>query len=433
MGVPSFPVGIFIRSGGRPLINAVLQQHSEDAAVLHSIRSTLTDAPHVKLKHIRRFDDRIAAHLDGLAVAGEQGWPMLDAALANPSPGAMFATAIGAVESRSTERLDRLYALAEAVPETQRGLASAFGWVEQNQLRGIVVGLLAAPSPFLRTLGIGACAMHRIDPGQVRDVALEAPSSALRARALRACGELGRRELLPSCLGMLNAEDSESRFWSAWSAVLLGNRGPALDALRAIGSVPGQHRSRAFRLGLQATDQQNAQSWLRQLAQDPEQLRFSIQGAGIAGNPKYVPWLIQHMKEKKTARIAGEAFSLITGLDLAYLDLEIKPPEEGSGAAPNDDPADPNVEMDADDGLPWPDQERISRWWEANGGRFDAGERYFMGGPLTRDQALRTLKDGFQHQRIFAAHYLCLLEPGTLLFEWRAPAFRQQRLLAAVG
>ncbi len=177
---------------------------------------------------------------------------------------------------------------------TQRGLASAFGWVEQNQLRGIVVGLLAAPSPFLRTLGIGACAMHRIDPGQVRDVALEAPSSALRARALRACGELGRRELLPSCLGMLNAEDSENPFWSAWSAVLLGNRGPALDALRAIGSVPGQHRSRAFRLGLQATDQQNAQSWLRQLAQDPEQLRFSIQGAGIAGNPKYVPWLIQH-------------------------------------------------------------------------------------------------------------------------------------------
>jgi uncharacterized protein (TIGR02270 family) len=414
------------------VVAPVLVQHAEDAAVLHAVRTTLTAAPHVRLHHLLRFDDRLAAHLDGLSVAGEAAWPLCDAALARPTPSALFTCAFTAIEAKSAERLDRLYALAEAVPETQRGLASAFGWVEQDQLRGIVAGLLAAPNPFLRTLGIAACAMHRIDPGQVRDVALEAPSSALRARALRACGELGRRELLPSCLGMLNAEDPESRFWSAWSAVLLGNRGPALDVLREIGSVQGPRRSRAMRLALQALDQDEAQFWLRKLVQDPEDLRLSIQGAGIAGEPKYVPWLIQHMADKKTARIAGEAFSLITGLDLAYLDLEIKPPEEGSGAGPNDDPADPNVEMDADDGLPWPDPERISRWWDANGGRFDAGERYFMGATLTREQALRALKEGFQRQRILAAHYLCLLEPGTPLFEWRAPAFRQQRLLAAM-
>jgi uncharacterized protein (TIGR02270 family) len=414
------------------IIPVILSQHAEDAAVLHSSRTSLTRAPHVRLRHIWRFDDRLAAHLDGLLVGGEQAWPFVDVELVRPTAGAMFVATIVAVQSRSVKRLQHLYALAEAVSESHAGLISAFGWVEQDQLRGIVAGLLGAPNPFLRTLGIGACAMHRIDPGQVRDVALEAPSSALRARALRACGELGRRELLPSCLGMLNAEDPESRFWSAWSAVLLGNRGPALDVLREIGSVPGPRRSRAMRLALQALDQDQAQSWLRKLVQDPEDLRLSIQGAGIAGEPKYVPWLIQHMADKKTARVAGEAFSLITGLDLAYLDLEIKPPEEGSGAGPNDDPADPNVEMDADDGLPWPDPERISRWWDANGGRFDAGERYFMGGTLTREQALRTLKEGFQRQRILAAHYLCLLEPGTPLFEWRAPAFRQQRLLAAM-
>jgi uncharacterized protein (TIGR02270 family) len=415
------------------VIRIIVNQHAEDAAVLHSIRSSLTAAPHVRLKHIGRFDDRVAAHLDGLTVAGEQGWPMVDAALANPSPGAMFAAAIGAIESRSTVRLNHLYALAEAVPEIRRGLTSAFGWVEQDQLRGIVAGLLAAPNPFLRTLGMAACAMHRIDPGQVRDAALEAPSSALRARALRACGELGRRELLPSCLGMLNAEDPESRFWSAWSAVLLGNRGPALDALREIGSVPGARRARALRLALQALEPNEAQSWLRQLAQDPEQLRFSIQGAGIAGESKYAPWLIQHMTDKKTARLAGEAFSMITGLDLAYLDLEVKPPEEGSSAGPNDDPADPNVEMDVDDGLPWPDPERISRWWESNGSRFEPGTRYFLGAPVTRENCVRALKEGFQRQRLLAAHYLCLLEPGTVLFEWRAPAFRQQRLLAAMS
>jgi hypothetical protein len=35
-----------------------------------------------------------------------------------------------------------------------------------------------------------------------------------------------------------------------------------------------------------------------------------------------------------------------------------------------------------------------------------------------------------QRQRILAAHYLCLLDPGTPLFNTSAPAWRQQRWLA---
>ena len=232
---------------------------------------------------------------------------------------------------------------------------------------------------------------------------------------------------------MLSAEDPESRFWSAWSAVLLGNRGPALEALKAIGSAPGPRSTRAMRLALQAMEHDEAQSWLRQFARDPADVRILIQGAGIVGDPAFVPWLIQHMADKKTARLAGEAFSLITGLDLAYLDLELKPPEGGSGVGPNDDPADPNVELDADEGLPWPDPVRITHWWDTNGARFEAGSRSFMGGALTREQALRTLKEGFQRQRIIAAQYVVLLTPGTPLFEWRAPARRQQQQLATLG
>ncbi len=416
----------------RAIIPSIVFQHAEDAAVLHSIRTRLTTAPHVKLKHIRRFDDRVAAHLDGLSVAGEQAWPMLDAALASPSSGAVFAAAVMAIEGKSTERLNRLYALAEAVPEGQRGLLAAFGWVEQDRLRGIVAGLLASPTPFLRLLGIAACAMHRVDPGKVRDAALEGPATALRARALRAVGELGRRELLPTCLGMLNAEDEASRFWAAWSAVVLGNRAAGLTALRGVAEVPGPFRSRAFNLSLLALEQGEVRAWLRRMSGNPENLRLLIQGTGIVGDPLVVPWLIEHMSDPKTARLAGEAFSVMTGLDLAYLDLELKPPQNG-GAGPNDDPDDPNVDMDADDGLPWPDPERITRWWDSNGGRFAPGTRYFLGAPLTREHCLRGLKEGFQRQRILAAHYLCILEPGTTLFEWRAPSARQLRLLAAMG
>jgi uncharacterized protein (TIGR02270 family) len=175
-----------------------------------------------------------------------------------------------------------------------------------------------------------------------------------------------------------------------------------------------------------------AHSVLQELARDPENLRWLIQGSGIGGDPTYVPWLIQHMANDRTARLAGEAFSLIVGTDLALLDLERKPPENFE-SSPSDDPDDPNVEMDADDGLPWPDPEQISRWWAANAGRFRPGSRYFMGAPVTREHCIDILKNGYQRQRILAAHYLCLLEPGTPLFNTSAPAWRQQKLLGQIG
>jgi uncharacterized protein (TIGR02270 family) len=88
--------------------------------------------------------------------------------------------------------------------------------------------------------------------------------------------------------------------------------------------------------------------------------------------------------------------------------------------------------MDQDDDLPWPDPELIRPWWEKNGSHFQSGTRYFMGKSVTREHCIDVLKNGYQRQRILAAHYLCLLEPGTPLFNTSAPAWRQQRLLATM-
>lgn len=161
-------------------------------------------------------------------------------------------------------------------------------------------------------------------------------------------------------------------------------------------------------------------------------MRLLIQGIGVAGDPHFVPWLIQQMQDLKLTRLAGESFSLITGLDLAQLDLERKPPESAE-FGPNDDPNDDNVAMDEDDGLPWPDPEKIGAWWQINGHRFAAGTRYFMGETPSPAHCLAVLKNGFQRQRMAAAVYLCLMKPGTPLLNTAAPAWRQQRWLDAMG
>jgi hypothetical protein len=55
-----------------------------------------------------------------------------------------------------------------------------------------------------------------------------------------------------------------------------------------------------------------------------------------------------------------------------------------------------------------------------------------MVAPPSRAHCIGILKNGFQRQRIAAAYHVCLLNPGTPLFEWRAPAWRQQRELAGM-
>ena len=406
-------------------------QHVEEAAHLRHVRSVLVRAPHVRLLHLGRLDERIAAHLDGVAVAGEYGTGLAQQALERPGTGEVFVATLRAIEDRDADRLDKLLAIAEAVPASRAGLLSAFGWASAADLQGITKALLDAAQPWRREVGLAACAMHGVDPGAVLAGALRDADAGLRARALRVAGQCGRRDLLDGCLAALTDEDERCAFEAAQSALLLGDRAASLAALASLAvdtGANGKPKLAALRSVLKVVSPERAQSMLAVLAKDAAQVRSVIYGVAIAGDPHYVPWLIAQMEDLALARLAGEAFSFITGLDLAYLDLDRKPPEYAE-LGPNGDPADDDVAMDEDESLPWPDAEKVGSWWRVNGHRFAPGARYFIGEVPSPPHCLSVLETGFQRQRIAAAEYLSLLQPGTPLFNVAAPSWRQQRLL----
>lgn len=414
----------------RPPIPVVVMQHVEEAAHLHRVRSMLVRAPHVRLLHLGRFDERIAAHLDGVAVAGAYGAGLALQAMERPGPGEVFVAAVGAIKGHDADRLDRLLAIAEALPAARAGLLSALGWVSAADLQGITTALLTSEaSPWRRQAGLLACAMHGVNPGPPLAAGLRDADAGLRATALRVAGRCARADLAESCLAALADADPRCAFEAARSALLLGDRTEPQAALEALAAdaVSPFHLA-ALQLALKLMPTQRARALLAALAQDPARARTLIQGIAIAGDAHYVPWLIAQMQDLKLARVAGEAFAFITGLDLAYLDLDRKPPE-GIELGPNDDPEDDNVAMDEDENLPWPDPDRIDTWWRSNGAHFASGMRYFMGAVPTPASCLEVLKTGFQRQRSAAAEYLALLTPGTLLFNTAAPTRRQQRLL----
>jgi uncharacterized protein (TIGR02270 family) len=411
--------------GERPAIPVIIHQHVAEAGILHDIRSRLVHAPHVKLEHLARFDQRVAAHLDALAIAGPVATTACLAALETTSSGGLFAATVRIVEGSDEEVLGRLCAFAEAAVEIRSGLMSAFGWVSPAHLQGLVIRLLRSENEFKRLIGITACALHRVDAGIAAHVSQRSRPES-RARALRAVGELGLSGSLPGTMD----DDPRCRFWQIWSSVLLGARNSALEDLFGEWTKQSNDSDRALSLFLQASSvTDHVRQVLRKSMAEGMSRRTAIRSVSIVGDPSQLPWLIAHMSDERLARTAGEAFSLVTGADIGLLDLDRKPPEDFH-SGPTDNPDDDNVDMDPDEGLPWPDVRKIEDWWMRNRDRFTPGQRYFMGAPVTKEHCIHVLKHGYQRQRILAAQYLCLLEPGTPLFNTSAPAWRQQRLLA---
>lgn len=421
--------------------DVVLLQHADHASFLWGLRADAVTAPHYRLADLAKLDSRLEANIDGLRIAGEEGWQLCAKELAWEEPGEVFAAAVLAVESGDLSKIQSVLKVATKSLELSKGFISALGWIEYTQAEPYIKTLCASLAAVERRIGIAASAIDRKDPRHYLTEALSDPDPLLRARAARAVGELGRIDLVPTLQKDLASDDDACCFWSAWSTALVAGGGPAVEILRSAAESPGPNQERALQLALRRMDMVSAISWQEQLAthratedhsaKPSPSGRVAVIATGVLGDPVLVPWLFDQMNIAQLARVAGEAFTMITGVDIAYQDLDADKPE-GFEAGPTEDPNDNNVEMDPDERLPWPDANLIAQWWQKNGQKFRSGVRHLLGKPITVDWMQQVLRTGRQRQRAAAALELAILQPGTPLFEVRAPGFRQQALLRAL-
>lgn len=414
------------------VVSHIIEQHAEEAAFLWVLRSYAVHAPHYRLKDLAKLDNRVEAHLDGLRIAGAEGWELCAQALEIGEAGEVFAAGLLALESKDPQKLVKVLGVAEASPEACKGLISALGWTEPAKLSGTVKQWLASASDFHKFIGISACSIHRVDPGKILDDLIQDADAPvpLRARALRAAGELKRRDLIHGLRACFLSKDAPVRFWAAWSAVMLGNRNEALEALKTFIVTGAKQFPKALPILLRALPVDQAGALLKGLAQYPERQRDLVAGTGMIGDPFYVPWLIKQMETPELARLAGESFSFITGADIAYEDLDADKPENFE-SGPTENPEDDNVQLDSDEDLPWPDPVKIQSWWSARQHRFQNSARYLLGAPISEARCRNILHEGFQRQRSAATLELALMNPDERLFETRAPGWRQQGQLQA--
>jgi uncharacterized protein (TIGR02270 family) len=410
------------------LVNeVVVSQHAEEAAFLWNLRNRAVGEPHYSLDDLAALDERVEAHLDGLRTAGDVGWNFCKANLELDGPGEVFAAAAIAFGAGDRARMLEALTAGCRVGTLRSGLISALGWLNYGSIGRWIDALLQAKLPAHRAIGIAACAIHRKDPGAPLISALSDDDPSSRARALRAVGELRRRDLLNLIRVHLQDLDPACRFWAAWSLAIHGDRDGLINLSNWVGQGEPFER-RALELSLRCMTADRRRQFVSTLARDPRSMKTAVIGAGIVGDPVAISWLIRAMESPVLARLAGEAFTMITGVDLAYHDLNHDPPtasSEGERALVEE-----VLALDYESNLRWPSPTRVAQWWDKNSESFTDGTRYLAGRPINRSSALEVLVGGKQRQRAAAALELALMQPEDTLFETRARAIRQREQLA---
>lgn len=396
----------------------VIEQHASGAAFLWTQREYAVCAPHYKLKHLARLDERTRAHLEGLRVAADVGWRIAVAALEQGDVGNVFVVSYLAFASGDTTRMRYALELALSDLSFEHALEAALIWLDFEEVSASVAALQRSAVAHYQRIALAALAGHGIDPGESLTRALESGDARLRARALRIIGQFKRRDLSTAARSCVGDADAVCRFWAGWALALVGYPEGAREALD-VGLAQPEHRSRAVEISMRFGAADWARETVRSLAGDAATLRLAIQAAAAFGDPAVVPWLLKQALQPKHARVAAEAFCMITGADLDYLGLKQDAPAESA------DEAEPE-----DKELSWPDTQRLTQWWSTQQSRYVPGQRYLRGQPISVASSLEVLREGYQRQRRAAAIELARLNETAPLFPVVDRMDRQRRRLA---
>ncbi|WP_228565129.1 TIGR02270 family protein [Myxococcus sp. AB036A] len=160
---------------------------------------------------------------------------------------------------------------------------------------------------------------------------------------------------------------------------------------------------------------------LVELLQSPDLRPDVLWALGFSGRVRAVEGCLEYLAEPSVARLAGEAFSSMTGLRLEG--TYALPPR--SHPEPSDDP-DASLEPKPEDDLPWPHVAAITAWWSEARKRFDKGARYLLGQPFSGAVLVDALESSPMRRRHVLARELAIRTRGKHVIPTRAFSRRQR-------
>lgn len=406
----------------------ICEQFFTDAAFLWLLRSNAVNQPHYNQADLKELEIRIDANLDGLMNSFELAWDIALKELEYEQAGECFAATIVAFRSRDMVKIKHIVNHGFINEETFDGLVSALAWLPKYLVNDWLQKFLYSKDLNHKHLAITLCSLQRKKPGDMMQELLSREDciahTALLSRTLRLIGELKLYSFSNTVKQWLNHENESVSFWANWTLLLLGET-KFINNLFTVINEGSQYQHQSIQIAFKILPVEQARLWISTLAQNPAHIRAVIKASGVLGDPHAIPWLIDKMKVIDTAKIAAEAFEMITGLDLVRYQLSLDTPADIT-VVPNDDESDDNVELDDDEHLPFPNVSKISHMWLTHRAKYKSGSRYLLGTEVVQDSSVVSAKldqyitQGRQRQRHSAALSLAIIDPQSPLYNTKA-------------
>jgi uncharacterized protein (TIGR02270 family) len=363
----------------------VHEEHLDEAAFLwEAWEAALASAVYTAAEVAAGVEERLAAHLDGLVLAGSPvAGKLLLPALGGDEPEPVTPATWALLAAEEGDHLDPvLKAMAGGDAPKVAAIARAMGLSRHPRLVPGLNGLWAAAAPALRAAIVDVVALRdREVAAKLFSAAPATDAPELLAAGLRLARRFGKREqaLGIDVDGALSHPEARVSDEALATAFVLGRPG-VWAACRAAASAPavGPGPLALLAMSPNPPDRDVVRDCLK-----GETPRNALWALGFAGDVASADAAVSLLPDKKLGRLAAEAFSGITGLAIRGPFRVAQPPEE-----PEVGLDDPPPELRPEDFLPPPDPATIADWWRKNRGRFQPGQRYIAGAARTSD-ALR--------------------------------------------
>jgi uncharacterized protein (TIGR02270 family) len=399
----------------------IVEEHLDEAGFLSGLWENALVAPEYTLAEVAQGpEERLLAHLDGLVVGGSKvAERLLVPGLGGDDPALVLASAWALLLSEEGDQAGVVIEkLAGGEPEQVAAIGRAFQLALREDVPARLVPLLAGCAADSRAAVLDVLALRRADAAGPLEPFVGAPDQTVRCAGLRLARALPHR-LAPHALEpFLTGDDPVERDLAIAAGLVCGARsawatcerivrdgGPAWDVPALLYALSGETDLGPL---LAALD-------------DPERAKAALFALGFTGNVAAAEAAAARLGDEDLGKLAGEAFTAVTGLALAG--QLARPPEPWDPDAPEEDDEEEDAGPVAQ--LPAPDPAPVLAWWEKARKSFDPAARLLGGVPWSVEALLGALETASMRRRPALALDLAVRTRGAARVEVRALARRQ--------
>ncbi len=405
----------------------VLEEYLDEAAFRWVQWERALEAPDFTLAETAEREERLLAYLEGLEDADALDTVVRPALDSEEGPRISAAThgllALGEVD-------EVVVRLRGAETPARAAMLRALEVSEAPSLGARLLELLKVEDAALQAGVLEALSFRREAPAEVLARFFRHDEPRARVAALRGALPLPEDVVRGHLPALLESAHPGIRA-AAMEAGLASGVRLAWEACRKAVRLPGAHAREDMVLLALGGDEADA-SVLVDLLESAELRAPALWALGFSGRVAAMEACVKYLEVPEVARLAGEAFSAMTGLRLegAYA----LPPGERPEGAPV--PSEEQESLDADlvpgpeEDLPWPHVASLRDWWAKNQTRFAKGTRYLLGQPFSGPVLLEALESSPMRRRHVLARELTIRTGGKHVIPTRAFTWRQREALA---